>query len=227
MVAQAGARIAEHARQHRLTAVQVVLHGGEPLLAGAPRLADIAAALRGAIEPTCELDLRHPHQRGAAGRRILRALPALSGSRSASPSMATGRPTTCTGASPMSAAATIRRSGPSTCSAGPLPGVLRRTAVHDRHPQRPARRLPKRSPTLIPRRSTFSSRTRPGIPPRADRVSAGPRTPTGWRRSSAIGRLTAAGHGLASSTRSSRPPAAAPADRVARARSQRTARHRD
>jgi len=58
VVDQAGARIAEHAREHRLTAVQVVLHGGEPLLAGAPRLAAIAAALRAAIEPTCELDLR-------------------------------------------------------------------------------------------------------------------------------------------------------------------------
>ncbi len=57
-VALAGDRIAEHARQHRLPEVRVVLHGGEPLLAGAPRLAEIARTLRAAIEPQCPLDLR-------------------------------------------------------------------------------------------------------------------------------------------------------------------------
>jgi uncharacterized protein len=57
-VALAGERIAEHARQHRLAEVSVVLHGGEPLLAGAPRLAGIARTLRAAIEPVCALDLR-------------------------------------------------------------------------------------------------------------------------------------------------------------------------
>lgn len=54
----AGGRIAEHARQHQLDEVRVVLHGGEPLLAGAARLAGIARALRTAIEPDCSLDLR-------------------------------------------------------------------------------------------------------------------------------------------------------------------------
>jgi uncharacterized protein len=57
-VAQAGVRIAEHARQHALAEVRVVLHGGEPLLAGASRLAQIIDALRAAIEPVCPLDLR-------------------------------------------------------------------------------------------------------------------------------------------------------------------------
>jgi uncharacterized protein len=57
-VAKAGERIAEHASQHRLPWVRVVLHGGEPLLIGARRLARIAAALRAAIEPVCALDLR-------------------------------------------------------------------------------------------------------------------------------------------------------------------------
>jgi uncharacterized protein len=57
-VAKAGARIAEHARQHHLPRVSVVLHGGEPLLAGAQRLSAIARQLRAAIEPTCALDLR-------------------------------------------------------------------------------------------------------------------------------------------------------------------------
>src|SRR5579871_4122480 len=45
-VARAGERIAEHARKHRLPEVRVILHGGEPLLAGASRLADIARCLR-------------------------------------------------------------------------------------------------------------------------------------------------------------------------------------
>ena len=31
-VAKAGERIAEHARQHALAGVRVILHGGEPLL---------------------------------------------------------------------------------------------------------------------------------------------------------------------------------------------------
>jgi uncharacterized protein len=57
-VAQAGVRIAEHARGHSLSGVRIVLHGGEPLLAGASRLAQIARALRAAVEPACPLDLR-------------------------------------------------------------------------------------------------------------------------------------------------------------------------
>ncbi len=57
-VAKAGERIAEHARQQHLPWVRIVLHGGEPLLAGAPRLAWIARTLRKAVEPVCELDLR-------------------------------------------------------------------------------------------------------------------------------------------------------------------------
>jgi uncharacterized protein len=57
-VAQAVERIAEHARNHRLPQVRVILHGGEPLLAGASTLAEIARGLRRAIEPVCRLDLR-------------------------------------------------------------------------------------------------------------------------------------------------------------------------
>jgi uncharacterized protein len=57
-VAKAGQRIAEHARDHRLAEVRVILHGGEPLLAGAVLLASIARDLRRAIEPVCRLDLR-------------------------------------------------------------------------------------------------------------------------------------------------------------------------
>jgi uncharacterized protein len=54
----AGRRIAEHAAGHGLPEVRVILHGGEPLLAGRSRLAEIARSLRLAIEPTCRLDLR-------------------------------------------------------------------------------------------------------------------------------------------------------------------------
>jgi len=57
-VAKAGERIAEHARSHRLPEVRVILHGGEPLLVGAGRLASIVRQLRRTIEPVCRLDLR-------------------------------------------------------------------------------------------------------------------------------------------------------------------------
>ena len=57
-VSMAGERIAEHARRHALAGVRVILHGGEPLLAGAPRLGEIARALRAVIEQVCPLDLR-------------------------------------------------------------------------------------------------------------------------------------------------------------------------
>ena len=43
------ARIAEHARRHRLREVRVILHGGEPLLAGATVIGEFAAAVRRAV----------------------------------------------------------------------------------------------------------------------------------------------------------------------------------
>ncbi|MCC9705331.1 FxsB family radical SAM/SPASM domain protein [Streptomyces sp. MNU76] len=51
-------RIAEHAAAHRLTRVHVVLHGGEPLLAGRERLRGFARSLRSALHGVAELDLR-------------------------------------------------------------------------------------------------------------------------------------------------------------------------
>ncbi len=51
-------RIAEHAAAHRLPAVHVVLHGGEPLLAGLVLLRRAATSLRAALAPDCALDLR-------------------------------------------------------------------------------------------------------------------------------------------------------------------------
>jgi uncharacterized protein len=54
----AAQRIGEHAKSHQLRRVRVVLHGGEPLLAGAPRLQQIAESLRAALTGVSELDLR-------------------------------------------------------------------------------------------------------------------------------------------------------------------------
>ncbi|MET8546224.1 FxsB family cyclophane-forming radical SAM/SPASM peptide maturase [Kitasatospora sp. NPDC004799] len=58
IVAKAAERIGEHAAAHRLPAVRVVLHGGEPLLAGPDRLRRAAVTLRAALPPGCALDLR-------------------------------------------------------------------------------------------------------------------------------------------------------------------------
>lgn len=57
-VSRAAERIAEHARAHRLCEVHVVLHGGEPLLAGPDRLERTASILRKTIGQVCGLDLR-------------------------------------------------------------------------------------------------------------------------------------------------------------------------
>src|SRR6266566_1439539 len=58
VAARTAQRIAEHARAHVLKTVQVVLHGGEPLLAGRERLRRIIAALEAATDGVCRLDLR-------------------------------------------------------------------------------------------------------------------------------------------------------------------------
>jgi len=42
-------RIAEHARKHSLASVDVIMHGGEPLLAGADWLADLVGSLRAQV----------------------------------------------------------------------------------------------------------------------------------------------------------------------------------
>jgi uncharacterized protein len=58
VITGAARRIAEHARAHGLGGVQVILHGGEPLLAGPERLELIARTLRSALDGVCDLDLR-------------------------------------------------------------------------------------------------------------------------------------------------------------------------
>ncbi|MEE6263344.1 FxsB family cyclophane-forming radical SAM/SPASM peptide maturase [Plantactinospora sonchi] len=57
-VTMAAKRVAEHAATHRLESVRVVLHGGEPLLAGPAVLRSTADELRRWIEPVTGLDLR-------------------------------------------------------------------------------------------------------------------------------------------------------------------------
>ena len=58
VIAQTAQRIAEHASSHGLPAVQVILHGGEPLLAGRARLRRLITALHSALRGVCDLDLR-------------------------------------------------------------------------------------------------------------------------------------------------------------------------
>ena len=55
---QAATQVAQHARAHRLDAVSVVLHGGEPLLLGTSGLNEILRTLRTVIDPVTRLDLR-------------------------------------------------------------------------------------------------------------------------------------------------------------------------
>ncbi|GGS00723.1 hypothetical protein GCM10010269_44580 [Streptomyces humidus] len=49
-------RIAEHARAHALTSLSLVLHGGEPLLAGAGTLARFTALVRDRVPAGCTVD---------------------------------------------------------------------------------------------------------------------------------------------------------------------------
>ncbi|SDT67378.1 uncharacterized protein SAMN05216371_3589 [Streptomyces sp. TLI_053] len=58
VLARVAERIGEHAAGHGLTAVRVVLHGGEPLLAGPEVFRRAAGLLRAALPEVCELDLR-------------------------------------------------------------------------------------------------------------------------------------------------------------------------
>ncbi|WP_197361570.1 radical SAM/SPASM protein FxsBH, inactivated beta-hydroxylase extension form, partial [Streptomyces clavuligerus] len=51
-------RLAEHAKNHALPSVSVILHGGEPLLAGTERLRRVCAELTSALDGVAALDLR-------------------------------------------------------------------------------------------------------------------------------------------------------------------------
>jgi uncharacterized protein len=54
----AAARMAEHAAAHRLSFMRLVLHGGEPLLAGADRLDALVGDFRAAMPGYCRLDVQ-------------------------------------------------------------------------------------------------------------------------------------------------------------------------
>jgi uncharacterized protein len=58
VLARTAERIAEHARSHGLAMVHVVLHGGEPLLAGPALLRRAGELLYQALDGVCALDLR-------------------------------------------------------------------------------------------------------------------------------------------------------------------------
>jgi uncharacterized protein len=58
VISRTAQRIAEHAASHALRSVQVVLHGGEPLLAGRARLRRVVTELHAALRDVCRLDLR-------------------------------------------------------------------------------------------------------------------------------------------------------------------------
>ena len=55
VVAKTADRIAEHAARHDLDQVSVILHGGEPLLAGADRLTAVVSTVRAALSPRTRL----------------------------------------------------------------------------------------------------------------------------------------------------------------------------
>ncbi|WP_351232984.1 radical SAM/SPASM protein FxsB, inactivated metallohydrolase extension form [Streptomyces sp. NPDC002133] len=57
-ILQTARRLAEHARDHALPSVSVILHGGEPLLAGPARLRRICEELTQALDGVAALDLR-------------------------------------------------------------------------------------------------------------------------------------------------------------------------
>src|ERR1017187_6757691 len=58
VISRTAQRIAEHAAAHQLGIAQVVLHGGEPLLAGHPRLRRVITELQSTLRGVCRLDLR-------------------------------------------------------------------------------------------------------------------------------------------------------------------------
>jgi uncharacterized protein len=56
IVDRVSARIAEHARAHGLTSIELVLHGGEPLLAGPELITQAVRSVRHAAGPSAEVE---------------------------------------------------------------------------------------------------------------------------------------------------------------------------
>lgn len=57
VIAKTAARLGEHVREHALTDVSVVLHGGEPLLAGRSAIASAVDRFRAALPASCDLEV--------------------------------------------------------------------------------------------------------------------------------------------------------------------------
>ncbi|WP_433141367.1 FxsB family cyclophane-forming radical SAM/SPASM peptide maturase [Actinomadura nitritigenes] len=57
VIAKSAARLGEHVRKHALTDVSVVLHGGEPLLAGRTAIAAAVDRFRAALPASCDLEV--------------------------------------------------------------------------------------------------------------------------------------------------------------------------
>ncbi|MFB4297723.1 FxsB family cyclophane-forming radical SAM/SPASM peptide maturase [Actinomadura sp. NTSP31] len=57
VVAATAARLGEHARDHALAKVSVVLHGGEPLLAGRTAIAEAVGRFRAAVPASCAVEV--------------------------------------------------------------------------------------------------------------------------------------------------------------------------
>lgn len=58
VIAKTAQRLAEHAKTHALPSVSVILHGGEPLLAGPARLRRVCEEFGSALSGVADLDLR-------------------------------------------------------------------------------------------------------------------------------------------------------------------------
>lgn len=69
-------RIRDHARTHQLPRARVVLHGGEPILVGAARLAQMSRRLRDSLCPATDLDITVQTNGVRCGHRELAALSA-------------------------------------------------------------------------------------------------------------------------------------------------------
>ena len=210
-----------------LAEVRVILHGGEPLLAGATRLGEIAAQLRAAITPVCALDLRI-HTNGvqldeefcevflAAGVKVGISLDGDRAGNDRHRRYRDGR---------SSYDQVIARGRPAQDR--PVPAALHRAAVHDRRPQRPGRRPTTRWPRSIRPPSTSCSRTPPGTPRRPGPGRARPYAD--WLAAVFERWLADDRPGAGPDVRVDHQDLARRqlADRVARARGERRGRHRD
>ena len=78
LVALTAWRIAEHAQAHDLNAIRVILHGGEPLLAGHAYLADAVSRLRQTLEPVVRVHVGLQTNGVLLDERFLRMFRSLS-----------------------------------------------------------------------------------------------------------------------------------------------------